>query len=64
MLDPIPTTGLTAADVDELTNNIRELMLKEMVALTAQVRGSAVPIPADSQKNGSIKASGTDVKKS
>ena len=34
MLPPISTAGLTATDVDELTHKTRELMLKELIALT------------------------------
>jgi hypothetical protein len=37
---------LTAADVDKLADDIRELMLKEMVALTAQVRHTPLQVPA------------------
>ncbi|KAL2752837.1 hypothetical protein ACRALDRAFT_2113188 [Sodiomyces alcalophilus JCM 7366] len=46
VLDPIPTTGLTAADVDELTRTTRELMLKELVALTEKVQGRPMAVPA------------------
>lgn len=48
VLDPIPTAGLTAADVDELARTTRELMLKELVALTekAQGRPMAMAVPA------------------
>ncbi|KAJ9151793.1 1-acyl-sn-glycerol-3-phosphate acyltransferase [Pleurostoma richardsiae] len=56
VLDPIPTTGLTAADVDELTRSTRELMLKELINLTAEARGEVAPIPAET-----VKASGVDV---
>ncbi|KAK9795728.1 hypothetical protein SCARD494_04699 [Seiridium cardinale] len=60
VLDPIPTAGLTAADVDELTRTTRELMLRELVALTEKVRGSAVAVPATSGKEGVVKASGVE----
>lgn len=33
VLDPIPTTGLTAADVDQLTKDTREKMLKAITAM-------------------------------
>lgn len=33
VLDPIPTTGLTAADVDQLTKDTREKMLKTITAM-------------------------------
>ncbi len=39
VLPPIETEGLTAADVDDLTSRTRELMLRELVALTAEERG-------------------------
>jgi lysophosphatidate acyltransferase len=48
VLDPIPTTGLTAADVDALTTRTRDAMLRELHVLTAQARGeSAPPAPQD-----------------
>jgi len=62
VLDPIPTTGLTAADVDELTRTTRELMLKELVTITAEARGSPVALPAHTEKNGVAKASGAQIK--
>lgn len=39
VLPPIPTTHLTAADVEELTRTTRETMLKELVALTESPLG-------------------------
>lgn len=57
MLDPISTTGLTPADVDELCNKTRELMLKEIINLTYTTRGQEAPIAAST-----IKASGVDLK--
>ncbi len=51
VLDPIPTTGLTAADVDELTRTTRDLMIKELVALTEKARGSAVAAGRVSSSN-------------
>lgn len=39
VLKPIPTAHLKAADVDELTQTTRELMLKELVALTESPAG-------------------------
>ncbi|KAK0748809.1 hypothetical protein B0T21DRAFT_407292 [Apiosordaria backusii] len=64
VLDPIPTTGLTSADVDELTRETREVMLKEMIALTEKARGKTVPqaVPILRQQNGVIKASGSDMR--
>ncbi|KAK0711587.1 hypothetical protein B0H67DRAFT_491539 [Lasiosphaeris hirsuta] len=61
VLDPIPTTGLTPADVNELARSTRELMLKEIFALTAKARGHAVAVPA-SKANGVTKATGIDLK--
>ncbi|GAB0137193.1 hypothetical protein EsDP_00005470 [Epichloe bromicola] len=46
VLDPIPTKGLTAADVEELTRTTRDLMLKELLALTSKARGSPMAVPA------------------
>ena len=34
VLPPISTTGLTPADVDELTRTTKETMLEELIALT------------------------------
>lgn len=63
VLDPIPTQGLTSEDVDELTRSTRELMLKEMVALTEKAQKRAIAMPASSAngaKNGVVHASGID----
>lgn len=57
VLEPIQTTGMTAADVDELCTKTRELMLKEIINLTYKTRGQEAPIPAST-----IKASGLDLK--
>ena len=57
VLDPIPTTGLTAADVDELTRTTRERMLKELINLTAEVRGQPIPISAET-----VRATGVDLR--
>ncbi|OAA58591.1 1-acylglycerol-3-phosphate acyltransferase [Niveomyces insectorum RCEF 264] len=51
VLDPISTEGLTADDVADLTTRVRDLMLQEVVALTAQARAesaskAAVAVPA------------------
>ncbi|KJZ72964.1 hypothetical protein HIM_07727 [Hirsutella minnesotensis 3608] len=50
ILDPIPTEGLTAADVDELARTVREVMLKEYVALSAKAKGQPMPVAASSGK--------------
>jgi lysophosphatidate acyltransferase len=57
VLDPIPTTDLTSADVDDLCNKTREIMLKEIINLTYQSRGQEAPIAAST-----VKASGVDLK--
>ncbi|KAK2605186.1 hypothetical protein N8I77_008041 [Diaporthe amygdali] len=57
VLDPIPTAGLTSADVDELCNKTREVMLKEIINLTYTTRGQEAPIAAST-----VKASGVDLK--
>ncbi|KAH8673889.1 hypothetical protein BX600DRAFT_433496 [Xylariales sp. PMI_506] len=51
VLDPIPTTGLTAADVDELTRSTRDLMLEELLALTEKARGKPIAVPASNGKS-------------
>ena len=30
VLDPVPTTGLTTADAEELSNRVRDLMMHEI----------------------------------
>lgn len=47
VLDPIPTKGLTPADVDELARTTREKMLKELVALSEKAQGRPMAMPAD-----------------
>lgn len=54
MLDPIPTKGLTPADVEELTRATRETMLKELVALTEKARGQPIAMPATSGNTSAI----------
>jgi lysophosphatidate acyltransferase len=63
VLEPIPTVGLTAADVDELARSTRELMLNELYALTEKARGQALPRPNDNKDaNGVAQATGTDMR--
>lgn len=63
VLDPIDTTGLTTADVDELCKNTRDLMLRELIALTAQARGQPVSqVPAVDNHPSVARTSGTDMK--
>ncbi|KAF4119272.1 lysophosphatidate acyltransferase [Geosmithia morbida] len=59
VLDPIPTKGLTSADVDQLASTTRDLMLRELVALTAKARGELIPVPATTEeaKSTSVDAS-------
>lgn len=57
VLEPIPTKGLTAADVDELCTKTRQVMLEEIVNLTYRARGQEIPIPAST-----VKASGVELK--
>lgn len=60
VLAPIPTTNLTAADVDELTRAIRELMLSELTSLTEKARGHPIAVPAT---NGSSTGKSTAIDK-
>jgi len=62
VLKPIETKNLTAADVEDLTRNTRELMLKELVGLTAKARGRPVAMPADTLGDGVVKASGAEAR--
>ncbi|KAI3336821.1 1-acylglycerol-3-phosphate O [Xylariaceae sp. AK1471] len=63
VLDPIPTTGLTTEDVDELARSTRELMLKEVIALTQKARNEPIAVPMNSS-SGVIKSSGRDSSRS
>ncbi|KAJ8122020.1 hypothetical protein ONZ43_g1677 [Nemania bipapillata] len=63
VLDPIPTTGLTAEDIDELTRSTRELMLQEIISLTRKARNQRTAVPISSG-NGVIKSSGRDTSRS
>ncbi|KAG6003268.1 hypothetical protein E4U21_002226 [Claviceps maximensis] len=59
VLDPIPTKGLTAADVDELTRTTRDLMLKELLALTSKAQGR--PMAVSASNHDSAKSSSVDI---
>lgn len=61
VLDPIPTKNLTAADVDELARNTREVMLKELVALTEKAQGRRIAMPVPADENSSAKSTGVSV---
>ncbi|KAI9734086.1 MAG: 1-acylglycerol-3-phosphate O-acyltransferase [Claussenomyces sp. TS43310] len=50
VLKPIDTTRLSSADVEDLTRNTREFMLKELVSITEKSKGAAVVMPAQSKK--------------
>lgn len=58
VLDPIPTTGLTAADVDELTRKTRDLMMEELITLSEKAQGRPMRVAHDVT---SAKATGSDV---
>jgi lysophosphatidate acyltransferase len=63
VLDPISTEGLTAADVDHLTQFTRDLMLKELIALTEKARVQAYGETLGYNKaNGVAKATGVDMR--
>ncbi|KAL2201574.1 hypothetical protein P885DRAFT_26926 [Corynascus similis CBS 632.67] len=62
VLDPIPTTGLTSADVDELTRSTRNLMLNELYTLTEKARGQPVAKAELEGNNGVTKVTGADMK--
>ncbi|KDN71363.1 putative acyltransferase [Colletotrichum sublineola] len=57
VLDPIPTTGLTAADVDELTRKTRDLMLEELISLSEKAQGRPMKV---AHQVASAKTTGTD----
>ncbi|MCJ1374234.1 1-acylglycerol-3-phosphate O-acyltransferase [Loxospora ochrophaea] len=48
VLPPISTKGLTVADVEDLTRTTRDLMLKELMELTASPMGQKVAVPPGS----------------
>ncbi|KAK4079335.1 1-acyl-sn-glycerol-3-phosphate acyltransferase [Trichoderma simmonsii] len=56
VLRPIPTTNLTSADVDELTQSTRELMLKELISLTEKARGRPIAVPSSLNGNSTAKS--------
>lgn len=59
ILDPIPTKGLTAADVDALTISTRDNMLEELIKLTASIQGRRVAMPVE-PANSTGKSTGID----
>jgi len=60
VLKPIETKGLKTADVEDLTRDTRDLMLREIVSLTAKTRGQPMAIPAQNSRDGVVKASGAE----
>jgi lysophosphatidate acyltransferase len=63
VLKPIDTSKLTASDVEDLARDVRELMLKEHIALSAKARGEPIAMAAAKaprQRDGVVKASGVD----
>lgn len=60
VLKPIETKNLTTADVEDLTRDTRDAMLKTMVDLTAQQRGRPVEVDAKHGVDGVVKASGVE----
>jgi len=62
ILEPIQTTNLTAENVDDLTRDTREKMLKELHIMAAQRREQPPSkVPIQGQKgDGVVKASGSD----
>ncbi|KAG4441420.1 hypothetical protein IFR05_003107 [Cadophora sp. M221] len=60
VLKPIETKGLQASDVEDLARDTRELMLREIVAITLKARGQPIAMPAQNSKGGVVKASGAE----
>jgi lysophosphatidate acyltransferase len=63
VLKPIDTSQLKASDVEDLARDVRELMLKEHIALTAKARGQPIAMEAAKtprQRDGVVKASGVE----
>lgn len=60
VLKPIETKNLHPSDVEDLTRDTREMMLQELVNLTARQRGQPIAMPADNGTNGVVKASGAE----
>ncbi|KAF6821043.1 1-acyl-sn-glycerol-3-phosphate acyltransferase [Colletotrichum sojae] len=59
ILDPIPTTNMTSADVDELTRKTRDLMLEELISLSEKAQGRPMKVAAANNIS-SAKATGND----
>ncbi|PHH79877.1 hypothetical protein CDD82_2131 [Ophiocordyceps australis] len=60
VLDPIPTDGLTSADVEDLARKTRDLMLDQLIILSAQAKGQPIST-ASSPSLPSTKATSTGI---
>ena len=60
VLSPIPTKGLTPADVDELARATREKMLEEHLRLSAKAKGQPMAVRAANNMPSKAKSSGID----
>jgi lysophosphatidate acyltransferase len=60
VLSPIPTKGLTTADVDELTRSTRELMLKELITLSEKAQNRPLGVAAAVNQPTKAVSSGID----
>ncbi|KAI9047958.1 hypothetical protein LZ554_007760 [Drepanopeziza brunnea f. sp. 'monogermtubi'] len=60
VLKPIETKGLQPGDVEDLTRDTREMMLREIVALTSKAQGRPIAMPSQNSGDGVIKASGAE----
>lgn len=60
VLKPIQTKGLKTEDVEDLARDTRELILREIVALTSKARGLPIAMPAENSEDGVVKASGSE----
>ena len=58
-MKPIETKNLTSADVEDLARDTRELMLRELVALTSKTERKPIAMPAQNA-DGVVKASGRE----
>jgi lysophosphatidate acyltransferase len=58
VLKPIETKNLTAADVEDMTRDTLDLMLKEIIDLTAKQREKSVSVSSANGKERVVKASG------
>jgi lysophosphatidate acyltransferase len=60
VLKPIETRNLKPSDVEDLARDTRELMLQEIVGLTAKARSRPVAMPPQKSGDGVVKASGAE----